>query len=437
MASKSTENQVQFLSIRGFAYGLQHLLALFGSIVVTSSTCGLSMPVCLFTGGLGTLVFHLCTKGKVPVFTGASTAFVASIAATVMVTDAAGNTVRDVSKIPYVGGAIVLVGVLYALFALLAYFIGVERIKRWFPPIVVGPIIVIIGTKLAGKACTQASQNWIVAIVTLAVVLLVNCFGKGFHKSIPFLYGIVAGYVTSLIMDLCTGSSLVNFEALSAAPWIQPFWDFTSGEFFTLPKFDLNIILLITPVAFVTAMEHIGDITTNSAVVGQDFLKDPGLHRTLLGDGMSTLVAGLLGGNSTTTFSQNTGLLAITGIYDPVVLRIAAVLAMILALCGKVAGFVATIPTAVIGGISIVLFGSIASVGIRNMAENHVDFSQSRNIMIVAITLILGLGMSAGVKIGNVTISSLFIAVVVSLVLNAILPSSNAEESAEEAVAQK
>ena len=423
MGTNLPQSDIRFLSGRGFAYGLQHLLALFGSIVVTSSTCGLNMAVCLFTGGLGTLVFHLFTKGKVPVFTGASTAFVASIATAVMVkTDAAGNAIADVSQIPYVGGAIVMVGVLYALFALLAYFIGAERIKSWFPPVVVGPVIIIIGLKLAGKACTNASQNWLVAIVTLAVCILVNMFGKGFLKSIPFLFGIAAGYVTALICDAVTGTNLIDFSSLQAAPWVQPFWDFTSGSFFTLPKFDLSIILLITPVAFVTAMEHIGDITTNGAVVGKDFLADPGLHRTLMGDGMSTLVAGLLGGNSTTTFSQNTGLLAITGVYDPVVLRIAAVLAMLLALFGKVAGFVATIPTAVIGGISILLFGSIAAVGIRNISEGGVDFKETRNIMIVATTLILGLGMSSGIQIGSVTISSLFVAVIASVLLNIVLP---------------
>ena len=406
---------------RQLAYGFQHLLTLFSSIVVTSAACGLSMPVCLFTGGLGTIVFHLCTKGMVPVFTGASTAFVAPIAAVVMTSaDAGGNAVRDPTRVPYATGAIVLVGVMYCIFALVAYFIGPERLKKLFPPIVTGPVIMIIGCKLAAKACTQAGQNWIVAVIALVVVLLVSHFGKGFLKSIPFLIGIAAGYLAAFILDKVTGSSLISFAALENAPWIQPFWSF-SGDFFVLPKFDLDAILLITPVAFVTGMEHIGDITTNGAVVGKDFLKDPGLHRTLLGDGLSTLAAGLLGGNSTTTFSQNTGLLAITGIYDPQVLRIAAVMAMILAVIGKVAGFVATIPTAVIGGISIVLFGSIAGVGVRNLAENKVDFSRTENIFIIAVVLVLGLGMSSGVRIGRYTMSSLFIAVIAAVLMNLLL----------------
>ena len=394
-------------------YGLQHLLMLFGSIVVTSAACGLSMPVCLFTGGLGTLVFHLCTGGQVPVFTGASTAFVAPIAAVVMVgADAAGGVARDAARIPYATGAIVAVGVLYCGFALLARVLGVERIKRLFPPIVTGPVIIIIGCKLAGKACAQAGQHWPVAIITLLTVLLVSAFARGFAKSIPFLIGMGVGYVAALVLG-----AGVDFSAIAAAPWVQPFWSF-KGDFFVLPKFDLAAILLIAPVAFVTGMEHIGDITTNGAVVGKDFFQKPGLHRTLLGDGLSTLVAGLLGGNSTTTFSQNTGLLAVTGVYDPLVLRVAAVMAMALALVGKVAGFVASIPTAVIGGVSIVLFGSIAAVGIRNLVENKVDFTDTDNILTVAVILVLGLGMGTGVKLGSVTISGLFVAALVGVLMN-------------------
>lgn len=397
-------------------YGLQHLLMLFGSIVVTSAACGLSMPVCLFTGGLGTLVFHLCTGGQVPVFTGASTAFVAPIAAVVMV--AAGGA-PDAARVPYATGAIVAVGVLYCGFALLARALGAERIKRLFPPVVTGPVIIIIGCKLAGKACAQAGQHWPVALITLLTVLLVGAFGRGFIKSIPFLIGMAAGYVAALALG-----AGVDFSAVAAAPWVQPFWRL-DGSFFVLPKFDLAAILLIAPVAFVTGMEHIGDITTNGAVVGKDFFQKPGLHRTLLGDGLSTLAAGLLGGNSTTTFSQNTGLLAVTGVYDPLVLRAAAVMAMALAIVGKVAGFVASIPTAVIGGVSIVLFGSIAAVGIRNLVEHKVDFTDTDNILTVAVTLVLGLGMGTGVKLGGVTISSLFLAATAGVLLNLLFSQKN------------
>ncbi len=395
-------------------YGAQHLLTLFGSIIATSAACGLSMPVCLFTGGLGTLVFHLCTKGQVPVFTGASTAFVAPVAAVVMA-----SGVRDAARIPYATGAIVLVGVVYCFFALAAYFVGAEKIKKLFPPVVTGPVIMIIGCKLAGKACAQAGSNWLIALVTLLAVLAASAFGRGFLKSIAFLIGIAAGYIAALVCGVASGVHIIDFSALAAAPWVQPFWSL-SGDFFVLPKFDLAAIALITPVAIVTGMEHIGDITTNGAVVGRDFFKHPGLHRTLLGDGLSTLAAGLLGGNSTTTFSQNTGLLAMTGVYSPRVLRAAAIMAMLLALVGKLAGLVASIPIAVIGGISIVLFGSIAAVGIRNMVENRVDFTDTRNIMIVAVTLVLGLGMGAGVKIGSVAVSPLFLAVVAGVLMNAV-----------------
>lgn len=423
---------IKFLSLKGAAYGFQHLLALFGSIVVTSATAGLSMPVCLFTGGLGTLVFHLVTKGKVPVFTGASTAFVGAIAGITFITNGAGESVLDISQRPYVGGAIIIAGLIYCVFAGFVYFVGIDKIKKWFPPVVCGPVIMIIGCKLAGKACTQASSCWIVALVTLFTVIAVNIFAKGFWKTIPFIFGVAAGYITALIYDGVTGAGLISFDALKAAPWIQPFWDFKSGEMFVLPKFNISVIIAIAPVALVTMMEHIGDITTNGAVCGKNFMEDPGLHRTLIGDGLSTAVAGLFGGNSTTTFSQNTGLLAITGVYDPVVMRVAAVFAMILALVGKVAGFVATIPTAVIGGISIILFGSVASVGARTMVEGKVDFKQPRNIMIVSVTMIIGLGMTAGIKVGKVTISSLALAVVAAVLMNIIFPGTSAAPKKEE-----
>ncbi|WP_368184039.1 uracil-xanthine permease family protein [Anaerotruncus rubiinfantis] len=419
----STE-EMSYLSSKNILLGLQHLFAMFGSIVLTSRMAGLNTPVCMFTAGLGTLIFHLVTKGKVPIFVGASTAYVATIASVVFVTDASGNAVRHIENIPYVQGGVMAAGLVYCILACVAYFVGHERIKRWFPPIVVGPVIMVIGTKLAPKAIGMAQQNWLIAIITLAVVIYFNVYGKGLLKIIPILIGIASGYVCSIIYDMVAhpATPLVDFTPLAEASWIQPFWDF-SGQFFSFPKFDMSIIFLIAPIAFVTFMEHIGDITTNGAVVGKDFLSDPGIHRTLLGDGLSTMASGFFGGNANTTFSQNTGLLAVTGAYNPKILRTAAVMAICLSLFGKLGGLLQSIPNAVIGGVSILLFGSIASIGVRTVAEAKIDFAQSRNIIIVAVILVIGLGLAAdGVMVGTVKVSGRFLAVVAGVLCNSLLP---------------
>lgn len=414
------------LSPKVFLLGIQHLFAMFGATVLVPRLTGMNASVALVTAGIGTLIFHLCTKRKVPVFVGSSFAFIPVIQALTVKEVVDGQMVYDTSKIPLAQGGIIVAGLIYVALAALIYFVGVERVQRLFPPIVTGPVIVVIGLTLAPTAIDMAKTNWLIAIITLAVVIVMNVFAKNFFKLVPILIGIVVGYLACIVHDLVfPGNPLVDLTAIVQAPWVAPVFDF-SGSFFTLPQFDLNAILLIAPVAFVTFMEHIGDITTNGSVVGQNFIKDPGLHRTLLGDGLATAAAGLLGGPANTTYSENTGVLAVTKVYDPFILRIAAVFAIILGLFGKFGAVLQTIPSAVMGGVSILLFGIIASVGMRTITEANLDYSKSRNLVVVALILVIGIGLSDGVELFGIKVSGLFLCVVVGALVNKILP-QNAE----------
>jgi uracil permease len=397
---------------------VQHLFAMFGATILVPAFTGLNPSVALITAGLGTLLFHLITKRKVPVFLGSSFAFIPGIAAVV-----------QNNGIPYAQGGIIIAGLFYALFAAVVYLIGVDKLHKFFPPVVTGPVIVVIGLTLSPTALANASVNWPVAIFTLLVVIGISVFSKGFFKLVPILIGIMAGYI------LCAGLDIFNalpeklistevFEGITWNPvtWLNPFWDF-SGAFFTLPKFDLNAIMLIAPVAFVTLMEHIGDITTNGSVVGKDFFRDPGIHRTLLGDGLATSLAGLFGGPSNTTYSENTGVLAVTKVYDPSLLRLTAVLAIVLGLFRPFGAVLNSMPAAVIGGVSILLFGMISSIGIRVLVEAKLDFAHSRNLIIVALILVVGLGLPDGIEImEGLKLSGLFLAVVIGIIANRALP---------------
>lgn len=417
------------LSAKNLLLGIQHLFAMFGATVLVPAITGMNPAVALLTAGVGTLVFHLCTKGKVPVFVGSSFAFIAGIT-TVM------N--GDTARIPYVQGGIIAAGLVYVSLSVIIYFVGVEKIIKLFPPVVTGPVIVVIGLNLAPTALDSASSNWIVAIVTLAAVIIVNIFVKNYFKLMPILIGIVVGYLTSILLDvtgLSGGTALVSFAPIAEASWISPFWSI--GEFFTIPKFELGAIMTLAPIALVTFMEHVGDITTNGAVVGKNFLKDPGLHRTILGDGLATMVAGIFGGPANTTYGENTGVLAVTKVYNPFVLEIAAVFAIVLGLFGKFGAVLQTIPVPVMGGVSILLFGMIASIGIRTLAESNLDFSHSRNLIIVALILVVGLGLSAGVNIGGFQISGLFLAVVLGVLANLIFPGQDEEPQAKTAPTRK
>ncbi len=397
---------------KSYILGLQHLFAMFGSTVLVPALTGLNPAVALLTAGLGTLIFHQVTGKKVPVFMGSSFAFIVAL-----------QSIIPQYGIQAAQSGIIAAGIVYILFSVLVSVVGVEKVRSFFPPVVTGPIIMVIGLTLSPVAVDMASGNWFVALFVLAVVIGVTIFDKGFFKLVPILIGIASGYILSLILDFTGmngGQALVNTQAIIDANWFNiPF--FTKG-FVTLPKFNLTAITLMAPIAIVTCMEHIGDITTNGAVVGKDFFKDPGLHRTILGDGLATLTAGLIGGPANTTYSENTGVLAVTKMYDPKVLRIAAVYAIVLSFIGKLGAVLQTIPVPVMGGVSLMLFGMIASIGLRTISEAQLDFTHSRNLIIVALILVVGLGVGNIAITPTFSLSGLFLAAIVGIVANKILP---------------
>ncbi|MDM7320623.1 MAG: uracil-xanthine permease family protein [Fervidobacterium pennivorans] len=381
-----------------FLLSLQHFVAMFGATVLVPLLTGLDPLVALFTAGLGTLLFHYITGGIVPVFLGSSFAFIAPV---IIVKEKYGD-------IRYSLGGIVVAGTVYLVFSLIVKLLGTNVIKKLFPPVVTGPMIMVIGLGLSPVAVNMASSNWTIAFVVIITVIASATIFKGFFSLIPVLTGVFVGYITSIL------SGIVDFTPITTAAWF-------STPNFTFPKFDAGAISLIAPVAFVTVMEHIGDITTNGAVVGKNFFEKPGIHRTLLGDGLATMVAGLLGGPANTTYSENTGVLAITKVYDPSILRGAALLAMLVAFFSKFGAVLQTIPTPVIGGVSLILFGMIASIGVRTLVEAKVDFSKSRNLIIAALILTLGIG-GASIKIGVVELKGMALAAIVGIIANLIIP---------------
>ncbi|ADR36995.1 uracil-xanthine permease family protein [Oceanithermus profundus] len=387
--------------------GLQHTVAMFGATVLVPLLTGLDPSVALVSAGAGTLLFHLITGGRVPVFLGSSFAFIAPMVAA----SKAGFSIAAI------GGGIAAAGLVYALMALVVTAIGSERVRRVFPPVVTGPVIVVIGLTLAPVAIDMATKGWLLAIVTLAAAIVAAVFFHGLFKMLPILVGVGVGYVVALF----TGA--VDLTPVREAAWV-------GLPAFTWARFELGAVFLIAPVAFVTVMEHIGDILTNGRVVGQDFFKKPGLHRTLLGDGAATALAGLIGGPANTTYSENTGVLAVTKVYDPAILRIAAVFAILLGFSPKLAALLQTLPVGVLGGISILLFGMIASVGIRTLSEAQIDFTHSRNMIVVALILVLGLG-GAVADLGTITVagaevplqaSGMALAALVGVIVNLLLP---------------
>jgi uracil permease len=387
--------------------GVQHTVAMFGATVLVPLLTGLNPSVALFTAGLGTLVFHLVTGRMVPVFLGSSFAFIAPILAA----KEAGFSLSAI------GGGIVAAGLVYGLFALLVLLIGSERVRWVFPPVVTGPVIVVIGLTLAPVAVQMASKDWLLAIVTFASAVVSAVFFRGLFQMIPVLLGVGAGYLLALLLGR------VDLKPLQEAAWF-------GVPQFTLTSLEWGAVLLIAPVAFVTVMEHIGDILTNGRVVGKDFFSKPGLHRTLLGDGLATSLAGLLGGPANTTYSENTGVLAVTRVYDPAVLRLAALFAILLSFSPKLAALLQTLPQGVLGGISMLLFGMIASIGIRTLAEAEIDFTKSRNLIVVSAILVLGLG-GAVANLGTIQVagaalplkvSGMALAALAGVVLNLLLP---------------
>ena len=509
---------------RAVTLGIQHVFAMFGSTVLVPALTGLDPAVTLFCMGIGTLIFHLITKGMVPAFMGSSFAFIASIGA--VATECANKGIDNFAS--YVGWGIMASGLLYVILAMLVKFLGAKRITSFFPPIVTGCMIIIIGMMLAPTAMsnitsvqgdlaqgaivtviegdvatdefvkcsyiidakdkndpaddvtitgwlksenlglaadvaadatngipayenkdgrdytvlcsdgvsllneasadsstlsgTAAWKNWVVAIVTIAAIVCVMFFVRGFFKLIPILIGIIVGYLVSLALGI------VDLSAVKSA-------DIIHFPQFSLPAFEnwgtvVYAITLIAPISVVTFVEHVGDITANGAVTGHNYIEDPGLHRTLLGCGLASVFSGGMGAPAATTYSENTGVLAATRNYNPATLRIAAVFAIVLSMFGVVSGVLASIPAAVMGGVSVVLFGMIASVGLRMLVENQVDFTRSYNLIIAAVMLVVGLGMSGGLTIGGFTISSTAIAAVLGVILAKILPHSDADERA-------
>ena len=400
--------------------GIQHVFAMFGATVLVPMLTGMGPAVALFCAGVGTWIFHLCTGRKVPTFLGSSFAFIAAIqgAAQICSDNAEIGTDAYLAALPYATGGIIVAGALYLVLALLVRLVGAERVRSFFPPIVTGPVVTIIGLMLAPSAINNITTqigtvnvglNWLVAAIAIAAIFVTSLFAKGLFKLVPILIGIIVGYVAAI----CCG--MVDFTTIAQAPWLDlpPFF---------LPKFDMRAIGLVAPIAIVTFVEHIGDVTASSAVVGKDFIKDPGLHRTLMGDGLATMFAGLVGGPANTTYSENTGVLAATKNYNPLTLEIAACFAILISFLGKFAALITSMPGPVIGGVSIVLYGMIAAVGLRTLVENQVDFTKTRNLLIAAVMLVLGLGADKAITIGGVAISGVALAAVLGIILNKILP---------------
>lgn len=385
---------------------------------------GLSVQVTLICAGLGTLFFHLCTKLKVPAFLGSSFAFLGGFSTIAQLDTGIFADMTMGEKLPYACGGIVVAGALYLILALVIKVVGVKKVMRFLPPVVTGPIIICIGLSLAPSAVNNASTNWILALIALAVIIIFNIWGKGMFRIIPILLGVVISYAAALIMQAAgltnpDGSAILNFTEVASASWVglPPF---------QLCKFNLTAILVMAPIALATMMEHIGDMSAISATVGENFIEDPGLHRTLIGDGLATAFAGMVGGPANTTYGENTGVLELSRVHDPRVIRIAAVFAVILSFIPKMAEIIGSMPSAIIGGVSFMLYGMISAIGVRNVVENHVDFTKSRNLIIAAVILVSGLGFSNGLTFTiagtSITLTGLAIAALAGIILNAILP---------------
>ena len=409
--------------------GFQHMFAMFGATVLVPALTGLSVSATLLFAGLGTLLFHFLTKGKVPAFLGSSFAYIGGYAAV----NAMFGNYAELNWIPYAGVGVACAGLLYGILAALFKSFGTSKVMRYFPPIVTGPIIICIGMTLANSAINNCAANWWIAILAIAIVIGANIWGKGMIKIIPILLGVVGSYV---VAALC---GQVDFTPVKEAAWIgSPFqWKDTAFSLFKGCDSSLLISAIITimPIALATIVEHIGDMCAISSTVGENYIEEPGLHRSLLGDGLATAMAALFGAPANTTYGENTGVLALTKVYDPRVIRIAAGLAILFSFSPKFAALVSCMPTATIGGVSLILYGMISAVGVRNVVENQVDFTKSRNVIIAAIIMSLALGISFSAAgsisfaIGSVTISlsGLAVAALVGILLNAVLPGNDYE----------
>ncbi len=416
--------------------GLQHMFAMFGATILVPVLTniyfegeGLSIQVTLLFAGLGTLFFHLCTKLKVPAFLGSSFAFLGGFSAVAQMDTGIFADMTMGEKLPYACGGIVVAGLLYLVLALIIKLLGVKRVMHFLPPVVTGPIIICIGLSLAPSAISNASTNWLLAIIAFAVIVIFNVWGKGMFKIIPILMGVVISYAVAFIMNAAgitnpDGSAILTFTSVTTAHWVglPPL---------QLCKFNVSAILVMAPIAIAAMMEHIGDMSAISATVGENFIEDPGLQRTLMGDGLATAISAFFGGPANTTYGENTGVLELSKVYDPRVIRLAAVFAVILGFVPKVSEIIGSMPASIIGGISFMLYGMISAIGVRNVVENHVDFTKSRNLIIAAVILVSGLGFSDGLTFtvggASITLTGLAIAAILGIVMNIILPGNDYE----------
>ena len=408
--------------------GLQHLFAMFGATVLVPAITGLNVSTTLLFAGLGTLLFHLITGRKVPAFLGSSFAFLGAYG---LVT-ASGQNI----PLTYSSFGVAVAGLLYLVLALFFKLFGVKRVMRYFPPIVTGPIIICIGLSLAGSAITNCHTNWLVALVAIAVVVICNIWGKGMIQIVPILLGVIASYLFAMIVDPAARANVA--ATVAAADWFgfPVIWENTA---FSIFGEDLDVSMLITavvtiaPISLATIVEHVGDVCAISSTVGKNFVADPGLHRTLVGDGLATSIAALFGAPANTTYGENTGVLALSRVYDPMVVRLAALFAIALSFCPKFAALIVAMPAATMGGVSLVLYGMISAVGVRNVVENQVDFTKSRNVLIAAMIMGLAVGVTYSgaivIPVGGISISlsGLAVAALVGIGMNAILPGKDYE----------
>ena len=422
---------------RMFILGLQHMFAMFGATVLVPALSGLDVATTLLFAGIGTLLFHLLTKGKVPAFLGSSFAFIGGYNAVRTIgTNADGSAIYNNDLLAYACFGVAIAGLMYIILSTLFKIFGVKKVMRYFPPIVTGPIIIAIGLTLSSSAITNCRANWLVAVVAILIVIGFNMWGKGMAKIIPILLGVLGSYIFALIVDPAERASVA--AAVSSAKWfgLPIFWKNSVFHLFAGPV-DSGVlwsaVLTVVPLSLATMVEHIGDICAISSTCGKNFMVDPGFHRTLLGDGLATTLASLFGAPANTTYGENTGVLALSKVYDPRVVRLAAIYAIILSFSPKFDALVNSIPAAIVGGVSFILYGMISAVGVRNIVENQVDLTKSRNLIIAAVIFVSGLGFSSvgGITftVGGaaVTLSGLAIAALCGVILNAILPGNDYE----------
>jgi len=402
--------------------GIQHLFAMFGATILVPLITGLDVSATLLFAGIGTLIFHLVSKLQVPAFLGSSFAFLGGYASVKQLCVAQGLT--DEVALNYACIGVAAASLLYFVMAFLLKMFGTEKVMRFFPPVVTGPMVIAIGLTLSGSAISNCQQNWLLAVTAIVIVIGTSIWGKGIIKIVPILLGVVGSYILAAAMGE------VDFSKLNEVAWIGlPIdMDRTAISVMKDPNFDLIVtsIIAIFPIAFATIMEHIGDMCAIQSTVGKNFIKEPGLHRTLCGDGLATFLASVFGAPANTTYGENTGVLNLTKVFDPAVIRLAACFAIVLSFSPKFACLIGLMPAATIGGVSLILYGMISAVGVRNLVETSVDFSSSRNVFVAALIMVVSIGVQygtdGGVKIGSVSFSGLALAAIVGIFLNAILP---------------